>query len=125
VMATVAAYGVNTLDKVRDAAVDGASDATVRVGHRILNRILGREDSRAAIEGAISDLAAGEADSAAALRLQIRKALASDAGLARELAATLPASAQTRFIGAQYNLGPGTFIGGDNHGDINPPRMDF
>jgi hypothetical protein len=51
---------MNTLNKVRDAVVDKASDATVGVGHRLLNRILGREESRQVIEGAVIDVAAGE-----------------------------------------------------------------
>ncbi|GIF06256.1 hypothetical protein Asi03nite_37940 [Actinoplanes siamensis] len=93
VTAAVSAYGATTLDKLRDAVVDSATNATVGVGHRLLNRILGREQSRQVIEGAILDAAAGEEDSEAALRLQIRKALAADPALARDVLALLPESA--------------------------------
>lgn len=111
VTAAVTAYGVTTLDKVRDAVVDKASDATVGVGHRLLNRILGRAESRQVIEGAVLDVEAGEEDSAAALKLQIRKALAADPELAREVAAMLPAGAVhveasgERSIAIQHNSG--------------------
>ncbi|WP_430496836.1 hypothetical protein ACQRWP_19985 [Micromonospora trifolii] len=91
VTAAVTTYGMSTLDRVRDTVVEKTSDATVGVGHRLLNRILGREESRQAIEGAVIDVAAGEEDSAAALKLQIRKALAADPELAREVTAMLPA----------------------------------
>jgi len=111
VTAAVTAYGMNTLDKVRDAVVDKASDKTVSVGHRLLNRILGREESRQVIEGAVIDLAAGEEDSEAALKLQIRKALAADQDLARAVAAILPAgsvhivASGDRSIAIQNNTG--------------------
>ncbi|WFE60053.1 hypothetical protein [Micromonospora sp. WMMD712] len=111
VTAAIAAYGMSTLDKVRDTVVDKTSDATANVGHRLLRRLLGREESRAAIEDAVSDLASGEQDGTAALRLQIRKALAADSELARELAAMLPAgspqmkAAGDRSIAIQNNSG--------------------
>lgn len=95
VTGAVAAYGASTLDKVRDAVVDKAADGTVGIGHRILNRLLRRDESRAVIEGAIVDVAAGEEDSEAALKLQIRKALAADPALAREIAAMLPTGGVT------------------------------
>ncbi|MEU8094707.1 MULTISPECIES: hypothetical protein [Micromonospora] len=111
VTAAVTAYGMSTLDKVRDRVVDGASDATVGVGHQLLNRILGREQSRQAIEGAVIDVATGEEDGTVALKLQIRKALATDPELAREVAAMLPAgsvhieASGERSIAIQNNLG--------------------
>jgi len=92
VTAVVAAYGKSTVDKVRDAVVDKASDATVGIGHRLLNRILRREVSRQVIEGAIVDVATGEEGGEAALQLQIRKALAADPDLARDVATMLPAN---------------------------------
>ena len=90
VTGAVAAYGATTLEKVREAVVDKAADGTVSLGHRILHRILRRDESRPAIEGAIADVAAGEEDSEAALKLQIRKALAADPELARDVAGMLP-----------------------------------
>jgi hypothetical protein len=90
VTAAIATYGMNTLDKVRDTLVDHASDTTVSIGHRLLNRILGREESRSAIEAAVIDVANGEEDGESALRLQLRKALTSDLDLAKDVAGILP-----------------------------------
>ncbi|WFE61947.1 hypothetical protein [Micromonospora sp. WMMD714] len=122
VTAAVAAYGVSTLDKVRSAAVDGASDATVRIGHQILNRLLARRQSQEVIEGAVIDVTAGEEDSDAALRLQIRKAMTADPDLAQAIAAMLPERDAFRqyAIQRQSNTGSGNIINGDNYGSINP-----
>ncbi|MFI7218574.1 hypothetical protein [Micromonospora maritima] len=122
VTAAVAAYGVSTLDKVRSAAVDGASDATVRIGHQILNRLLARRQSQEVIEGAVIDVTAGEEDSDAALRLQIRKAMTADPDLAQAIAAMLPERDAFRqyAIRRQSNTGSGNIINGDNYGSINP-----
>jgi hypothetical protein len=117
VTAAVTAYGVTTLDKVRDAAVDKASDATVTLGHRMLNRILGRAASPQVIEGAVIDAAAGEEDSAAALRLQIRKALAADPELAREVAAMLPAGSTQVEASGERSIATGTNSGVASTGD--------
>ena len=117
VTAAVTAYGVNTLDKVRDAVVDRASDATVGIGHRLLKRILRREESRPVIEGAIVDVAAGEEEGAAALRLQIRKALAADPDLAREVATMLPAgSVSVQAVGVR-SVAAHTISGNVSTGD--------
>jgi hypothetical protein len=135
VTAVVAAYGKDTVDKVRDLAVANASDATVNLGKRLLGRILRRGDSRESIEEALVDVTNGEEDGEAALRLQIRKALAADADLARDVAAMLPAvhneasgehsvatgdnsgivsTGNGAFnVGVQHNHGSGTFVGRD------------
>ncbi|MFI0716335.1 hypothetical protein ACH4SK_38210 [Streptomyces inhibens] len=86
--AAVGAYGVNVLSR----AEDQAADATVRLGQRLLDRILRRTPDRAPIEAAVTDLATtdGDPDALAALRLQIRGALAADPSLVTELAALLP-----------------------------------
>ncbi|HEX5200262.1 hypothetical protein ACFQS1_12550 [Paractinoplanes rhizophilus] len=111
VTGAITAYGAATLDKVRQAVVDEAADGTVSLGHRILNRILRRDASRPAIEGAIGDVAAGEDGSDVALKLQIRKALAADPELAREVAAMLTAGGVTitasgeRSVATQTNYG--------------------
>jgi hypothetical protein len=87
VVATAVAYGTQTLDKLRDVA----SDATVALGQRLLGRLLSRD--RPALTSAVQDLAAGPADedAAAAVRLQVRKALADDPALAAEIAGMLAA----------------------------------
>jgi hypothetical protein len=117
VTAAVTAYGVTTLDKVRDAVVDKASNATVGVGHRLLNRILVRAESRQAIESAIVDVAAGEDDSEAALKLQIRKAFAADSDLARDVAQMLPAGTVHNEASGTRSIAIGTNAGIANTGD--------
>jgi hypothetical protein len=117
--AVVAAYGVSTLDKVREAVIDRASDATVSLGQRILNRIWRREESRTVIEGAIVDVVDGEDGSETALRLQIRKALAADPELAREVAQMLPAGVVHNEASGTRSIAIGTNSGIANTGD-NP-----
>ncbi|GAA3343952.1 hypothetical protein GCM10020358_45180 [Amorphoplanes nipponensis] len=114
VTAAVTTYGMSTLDRIRDTAVDKATDATVGVGQRMLNRLLGREESREILEGAVLDVVAGEQDSESALRLQIRKALAADPELAQDVAAMLPA-------GSVHNeaSGAGAIAIGTNSGIAN------
>src|SRR6185369_8900679 len=86
-------YGAQTLEKLRDQVLDQASDATLGLGRRLLNRILRREDSREVIEGALVEVGAApeDEDAVASLRLQIRKALAADPALAAEVAQMLQA----------------------------------
>lgn len=93
VTAAVRAYGIHTLEKVRDAAVEEASDATAGLGARLLKRLFSHDESRPVIEGAVVDLASGpdDADAVAAMRLQIRKLLAADPALANAIADMLPA----------------------------------
>ncbi|WP_442877474.1 hypothetical protein [Dactylosporangium sp. AC04546] len=116
VTAAVVAYGTAVVDRVRDAAADATADATVGVGRRLLRRILclnqlvGAADP--AVRTAVADLAEqpDDADREAALRVQLRKALAADPGLAADLAALLPASTTftasgTRSVAVQNNSG--------------------
>ena len=86
--AAIGAYGVGVLSR----AEDEAADATVRLGQRLLRLILRRSGRRASIESAVTDLAAAseDPDALAALRLQLRMALAEDGSLLAELAALLP-----------------------------------
>ncbi|MEV6491386.1 hypothetical protein AB0M20_22650 [Actinoplanes sp. NPDC051633] len=82
VAAAVHTYGATVLEKLQEAA----ADATVGVGGRILARLVGRPSP--SIEAAVVDLAEDteDEDRRAALRLQIRKALAADPELARLVA---------------------------------------
>jgi hypothetical protein len=81
------AYGAAVLDKVRDDTADATADATVSLGRRLIRRLLRREESRPMIEATVTDLAANpdDEDYQAALRAQIRKALAADPTLADDL----------------------------------------
>jgi hypothetical protein len=89
--AAVGTYGAGVLTRVED----GAADATVRLGQRLLARVLSRAgDRRARVEAAVADLAAAgdDPDGTAALRFQLRRALAADPELAGQVAAELAAS---------------------------------
>lgn len=117
VTATVATYGMYTLDKVRDSIVDRASEATVGRGHRLLARILRREQSREYVEEAVVDLAAGMPDSEAALRLQIRKVLAADPELAADVRSMLPPPATRNEASGERSIAVGTNSGVASTGD--------
>lgn len=96
--AAVAVYGAAVLRRVEDEA----AGATVRLGQRLLARIRGGAADPAAIDGAVTDLAADpyDPDALAALRLQIRRALAADPALVDEIAALLPAPGHAQSSGA-------------------------
>ncbi|MFC8517468.1 hypothetical protein [Streptomyces sp. NPDC057257] len=86
------AYGAGVLSRAEDAAVG----ATANLGRRLLHAVWRRRDEwgRAELEAAVRD-AAGEsddADAAAALRQQLKRALREDEELRRELAGLLPAA---------------------------------
>jgi hypothetical protein len=112
VEAAVGAYGVGVLTRVEDQA----ADETVRLGQRLLARILRRDASAAPVEAAVVDLAeSGEdEDAQGALRLQIRKALRDDPQFAAELSAMLPERP------AVWAGGKGSVaVGGNNQGNIS------
>ncbi|MFF9427204.1 hypothetical protein [Streptomyces sp. NPDC014746] len=123
--AAVSAYGTAVLVRAQGAAVEG----TAGVGRRILELVWRRRDGeqRAALEAAVREAAEEpeDADAAAALRRQIKRALREDAELVRELAALLPERggmtvnvSGTRAIGAQHI---GIAATGD-HTTIHPPQ---
>ncbi|MER7705882.1 hypothetical protein ABTX81_23680 [Kitasatospora sp. NPDC097605] len=91
--AAVGAYGGAVLVRAEDAA----ADATANLGRRILQAVFRRGGAaeQAALEGAVQDAAEDpeDADAAAALRQQLKRALREDAELREELAALLPARA--------------------------------
>ncbi len=83
VSAAVGAYGAAVVERVQEAA----ADSTVGLGGRVLQRLLGRRQSAAGVQEAVTDLAEDvtDEDRVAALRLQIRKALGADPQLAAEV----------------------------------------
>ncbi|WP_127506918.1 hypothetical protein [Actinoplanes solisilvae] len=89
VSAAAGAYGSAVVQRVQDSA----ADATMGLGGRLLRRLLGREESAAAVADAAVDLAEDPADEdrVAAMRLQIRKALAADPALMVEIRELLAA----------------------------------
>ncbi len=93
VTAAIAVYGAAVMDRVRDAAVDATADAAAGLGRRLLRRFLPSGTSSTAVAAAVQDVAGDpdDADLAAALRSQLRKALRADPALAADIAAMLPA----------------------------------
>ncbi|WP_433384227.1 hypothetical protein ACQPZX_23430 [Actinoplanes sp. CA-142083] len=117
VTGAITAYGATTLDKVREAVVDKAADGTVGLGHRILNRILRRDESRPLIEDAVGNVAAGEEGSDTALKLQIRRALAADPELARDIAGMLSTGGVTIIASGERSVATHTNYGVISTGD--------
>ncbi|NUS17633.1 MAG: hypothetical protein HOY69_40605 [Streptomyces sp.] len=135
--AAVGAYGAAVLARAEDAAADvvagavtDAADATAGLGRRLLHAVWRRGDprGRTALEDAVRDAAdePDDADAAAALRQQLKRALREDAELRAEIAALVGAPAQgsvtvtasgTRAIAAQ-NIG--VAVTGD-HATVHPP----
>jgi hypothetical protein len=115
IAAAVGAYGAGVLTQTEDAA----AEATVRLGQRILARILHRAAQRPALEGAVVDLAenTGDADALAALRLQVRKALIQEPELLRELTGIVP-SARSAPATATASGPRSVAVAGDNSGPI-------
>ena len=78
-----AAYGGAVLARVRE----DAADSTVELGRRLLQRIFGTRSEHEPIPEPVADVVADPADedALAALRLAVRKALATDPGLQDEI----------------------------------------
>lgn len=116
VAAAAGAYGAAVVDRVQDAA----ADATVGVGGRLLRRLLGREESAPAVTAAVVDLAEDpeDEDRLAAVRLQIRKALAADPELAADVARMLQVAGVTVTASGERSIAAQTISGvaitGDN-----------
>lgn len=105
----VAAYGSAVLSR----AENSAADATARLGRRILKGIINRTAKPAPLKAAVSHLNAGsdDPDAVAELRLQIRKVVESEPGIARWLAQELST--------ASPPSGNSVHITGDNRGIIS------
>ncbi|WP_077796888.1 hypothetical protein [Streptomyces sp. JHA26] len=109
--AAVAVYGADVLRR----AEDEAAGETVRLGRRLLGRILDRTARRAPIEEAVTDLAESpDEDALAVLRAQLRKALKDDSSLLAEVAALLPPAPDVRAGGRR-----GIAVGGDVNGILS------
>ncbi|MFJ8697528.1 hypothetical protein [Streptomyces roseolilacinus] len=115
----VSAYGVAVFSRTESAAVD----ATANLGRRILQAVWHRRDERGRVEleAAVRDAAEApeDADAAAALRQQVKRALREDAGLPAELARMLPAAGETVNVTASGERSVaaktiGTAVTGDN-----------
>ncbi|MGX1676350.1 hypothetical protein [Streptomyces sp. NPDC055400] len=112
--AAAGAYGVAVLT----TAEDQAAGATVRLGRRLLDRILNRgagDADPAPVRAAVIELAgaAGDPDAMAALRFQLRKLLTNEPDLAAELSTLLPEGPAVQASGARA-----VAIGGTNSGIV-------
>lgn len=112
ITAAVGAYGAAVLTRIEDTA----ADQTVRVGQRLLRRLLGSRAGRPGIEQAVTALATsgGDRDFQIALRAQIKLALRQDPELAAQLAALMPHTPTVSSSGARSAA-----VGGDNSGQIS------
>ncbi|WP_322500235.1 hypothetical protein TR631_37950 [Streptomyces rochei] len=117
--AALGAYGGAVLTRSEDAT----ADASANLGRHILHTVWCRrsEVDQSALETAVHDAAEDteDADAAAALRQQVKRALRDDAGLRRELIGLLPEPSGTVTISASGNRAIaahsiGTAITGDN-----------
>ncbi|MER7212307.1 hypothetical protein ABT340_35065 [Streptosporangium sp. NPDC000239] len=113
VVAAIGAYGGAVLAKTQDLA----ADESVNLGRRLLRRFVKREESRDRIESAVQDLAGEpeDEDALAALRGQLKRALAADPELAGDVAELLrAASASTPVVNNGGQVVAGSSISGDN-----------
>ena len=110
VSAAVAAYGTAALTKAEDAA----ATETVKLGQRLLGRLLKRKKAATGIAGAVTDLAGAlnDPDFQAALRAQIKKALREDPHLAEELTSLLPEETVHAVTASERGIA----VGGDSSG---------
>ncbi|ALO95114.1 hypothetical protein SHL15_4012 [Streptomyces hygroscopicus subsp. limoneus] len=120
----VGAYGAAVFSRAENAAVD----ATANLGRRILQTVWRRRDAqgRAELEAAVQDAAEApeDADAAAAVRQQLKRALREDAELLAELARMLPTGGETVTVTASGERSIaaktiGTAVTGD-HTTIRP-----
>ncbi|GAA1254044.1 hypothetical protein GCM10009665_50890 [Kitasatospora nipponensis] len=119
--AAVGAYGGAVLTRAEDAA----ADATANLGRRILQALWRHrsEPDQATLEAALLDVAedSDDADAAAALRQQLKRALREDPELRQELAGLLPtptAGIVTITASGERSIAAhtiGTAITGDGH----------
>ncbi|MGW4440164.1 hypothetical protein ACWELO_31190 [Streptomyces sp. NPDC004596] len=115
----VGAYGAAVFSRAESAAVD----ATANLGRRMLQTVWRRRDAqgRAELEAAVQDAAEApeDADAAAVVRQQVKRALREDAELLAELARMLPAAGETVTVTASGERSIaaktiGTAVTGDN-----------
>jgi hypothetical protein len=116
--AAIGAYGHAVFDQVSDEAGDVAAEATVGLGRRLLRRLLASK-SGPAITAAVNDVVDAPADDdfQAALRGQVKKALAADADLAADVARLLPAGGVSVVAVGERSIAAHTISGVASTGD--------
>jgi hypothetical protein len=116
VLGAAAAYGGAVVQRAADQTADASVDAAVGLGGRIL-RLLSRSSRSTQVEEAVTDLADDPQndDLAAAVRVQVRKALTEDPELAAELARLLgDAGHRTSTFNVKVSGAQGVQIGDRN-----------
>ncbi|MFC5660596.1 hypothetical protein [Streptomyces nogalater] len=111
ITAAAGAYGLAVLARTQEQA----ADATVALGRRLAQRIFGVRAEDEALPEALADVVAepDDADSVAALRKAVRKALLADEELAADVRALLP-RAPFVHAGDGSQAVVGSVIGGDS-----------
>lgn len=111
VSAAVGAYGAGVLTRPEDAATDA-----VGIGARLLRRMLRNDESAPTVSAAVVDLADDPADEdrLAALRLQIRKALAADPSLVADVAGIVAAARAPVVVSGERAVGTQAITGDFN-----------
>ncbi|MEV0830166.1 hypothetical protein [Nonomuraea rubra] len=113
ITAAIGAYGTAILTKTQDLA----AEESVNLGRQLLQRFLTREQGRERIEAAVQDVAEApeDEDHQAALRGQLKKALAADPDLLKDIVELLKGSDGAAVIGNESSqIVNGGFINGDN-----------
>ena len=114
VSAAVGAYGGAVLAKLRD----GAADATVSLGHRMLQRVFGPRSEGEPLPAPLDDLVADpyDDDALGAVRLAVRKVLAADPVLEAEVRSML---AGAEGVTQQVRAGRDAYAAGRDQTVIN------
>jgi hypothetical protein len=115
VSAAAAAYGGAVLAKVRD----DTADATVSLGRRLLQRVFGTHDDGDGLPEPLQDVVADpiDVDALAALRLYVRKVMASDSALETEIREMLAAAGVMVTASGERSISAQVISGIANTGD--------
>lgn len=112
------AYGSALLHRVEDESADASAEAAVSLGRRLWRRLFqsaGAPDVQAAAEEATEH--PGDQDYLNGLRLQLKKAMAADEGLAGDLAELLRSGGVTTVAAGQRSVAVHTNTGIISTGD--------
>jgi hypothetical protein len=108
--AALGAYGSAVLAKARDEL----ADATIGAGLRVLQRIFGRRQDGEELPAVLAEVLQnpGDPDYLGALRLAIRRALASDPELRSEVAAIISEVSPVVSVTQQVTAGRDAYVAG-------------
>lgn len=108
--AALSAYGAAVLAKAKD----DLADATVGAGRRVLQRIFGLKKDGEELPTLLAEVVEnpGDEDYLGALRLAIRKALESDAGLRDEVRGIIDAARPVAAVTQRVRAGRDAYVAG-------------